>query len=441
MYELTPAGALIRIVDIRAASPVGAADVAVAPGSVQPDRTNFWVAARGVDNGADPNENDGKIYELSVGTAGNAAPVVDSVVVSPSAPKTNDTLTATVSTHDPDGDPLTIRYQWRKAGTPITGETGPTLDLSQPGNGDRGEVISVGVTAFDGVAQSAPRTSSQITIQNSVPVFVADLPNRTDAEGASISLSAGATDADGNTLTFEASGLPGGLAINPSTGLISGTIAAGAASASPYAVSVSVREGATPDAIDTFTWTVTTAPPQLVPSGVGVSEGNSGTKTANVTVRLNRPATTTVTVDFTTLDNSAQAPSDYEATSGTLTFVPGDTVETIPVTVKGDVVHEPRELFLVSLGNAQGATIGGFYGLAFVYVNNDDPIPVITPGSVSLPEGNSGTRPAVVPFTLDRPSASTITVDYATRATTALEPVRTTRRRAAGSRSRRVRPR
>ncbi len=49
-----------------------------------------------------------------------------------------------------------------------------------------------------------------------------------------ISLDAGATDPDGDTLTYAATGLPAGLSIDTATGLISGTISLSAASASRY---------------------------------------------------------------------------------------------------------------------------------------------------------------------------------------------------------------
>ena len=69
VYEVTKAGALVRIIDISAAQPVGAAGVALAPGSQQPERKNLYIVARGVDNNVDPNENDGKLYEMAVPTS------------------------------------------------------------------------------------------------------------------------------------------------------------------------------------------------------------------------------------------------------------------------------------------------------------------------------------------------------------------------------------
>ena len=189
--------------------------------------TNYWLVQRGVDNGPDPNENDGKIFELSVGQAGNAPPVVDSAVIDQSAPKTNDTLTVSATAHDPDGDPITLRYEWRLDGVQIAGQTTSTLDLSLAGNGDKGDAISVRVAAFDGISEGAPRTSAQVSIENTAPVFGADLPNRTDLEGAAVSVSAGATDADGDPLTYEATGLPAGITLNATNGLLEWQIATG----------------------------------------------------------------------------------------------------------------------------------------------------------------------------------------------------------------------
>ena len=114
------------------------------------------------------------------------------------------------------------------------------------------------VTVRDGLAVDATDTFSwTVTNTNRAPAFDTDLGDRTSAEGAVISLDAGATDPDGDALTYAATGLPAGLSINTASGLISGTIGYAAAAASPYNVSVTVRDGLTVDATDTFSWTVT----------------------------------------------------------------------------------------------------------------------------------------------------------------------------------------
>ena len=92
---------------------------------------------------------------------------------------------------------------------------------------------------------------------NREPTFDQDLGNRSDAEGDDIDLDAGASDADGDALTYAASGLPAGLSIDTASGQISGTIAFSAAAGSPYTVAITVRDGTTVDATDSFEWTVT----------------------------------------------------------------------------------------------------------------------------------------------------------------------------------------
>jgi autotransporter-associated beta strand protein len=101
---------------------------------------------------------------------GDTAPVIDSVTVTPTNPRTRDTLTATPASHDADGDPVTYSYQWLKNGSPIAGATGATLDLGQPGNGNRGDHIAVRVTPNDGTLDGAAVTSAAVTVLDSAPV-------------------------------------------------------------------------------------------------------------------------------------------------------------------------------------------------------------------------------------------------------------------------------
>src|SRR5262249_40822439 len=79
-----------------------------------------------------------------------------------------------------------------------------------------------------------------------------------------------------------------------------------------------------------------------------------------------------VTVNYATQDYSAKvSDNDYVATSGTLTFSPGQTSKTISVTIKGDRKKEADETFYVLLSAASSnATIDNAYGWGTI-VNDD----------------------------------------------------------------------
>ncbi len=79
--------------------------------------------------------------------------------------------------------------------------------------------------------------------------------------------------------------------------------------------------------------------------------------TANVKVTLNHASSQTVTVTYATRKGTALPGQDYRGTQGTLTFNPGETTKTIPVTVINDQVPEPTETFAVKLYTPVNATI------------------------------------------------------------------------------------
>lgn len=74
-----------------------------------------------------------------------------------------------------------------------------------------------------------------------------------------------------------------------------------------------------------------------------------GATEAQFEIRLSRPAAADLTFDYATADGSARAGEDYTATSGTLTFLAGQTVAQISVPVLGDTVSELSEVFSLVL--------------------------------------------------------------------------------------------
>lgn len=102
-------------------------------------------------------------------------------------------------------------------------------------------------------------------------------------------------------------------------------------------------------------------------NNVELPEGNTGTTSFVFTVELSEPSASPVTVDFSTRDGSAEAGSDYVATSGTVTFAPGEVTKPITVLVNGDTEVEDEEVFFVDLTNASGAVIGDAEGLGRIF--------------------------------------------------------------------------
>lgn len=101
-----------------------------------------------------------------------------------------------------------------------------------------------------------------------------------------------------------------------------------------------------------------------------ITEGDSGTKTATMTIALSAPNSQTITISYATADDTASAGSDYQTTSGTVTFLPNQTRNTISIPIIGDTNAEPDEIFNVTLSNPVNAFI--FQSVAQVIIKNDD---------------------------------------------------------------------
>jgi chitinase len=112
------------------------------------------------------------------------------------------------------------------------------------------------------------------------------------------------------------------------------------------------------------------APPTISIAKTSVAEGNSGTTPASFAVTLSKASTSSVTVGYSTTNGTATAGQDYTAASGTLTFAPGVTAQTIKVNVTGDTTVEPNETFTVTLANPSGTTLAT--ATATATITNDD---------------------------------------------------------------------
>ena len=136
--------------------------------------------------------------------------------------------------------------------------------------------------------------------------------DQTATEGGSFALQVGATDPDGDTLSYEASGPPAGLSIDVQ-GKISGTVESGAAANSPYQATVKATDPGGLSDSKSFTFTVnapSTEPGKVIyrvnaggPKQTGTPEWGADTQLnlppyVNTVATGNRLAGTSATIDM-----------------------------------------------------------------------------------------------------------------------------------------------
>jgi hypothetical protein len=113
--------------------------------------------------------------------------------------------------------------------------------------------------------------------------------------------------------------------------------------------------------------TIVDSPPRLSVSAPAEDEGGVMT----VTVSLSAPLSTAFTVNFSTVDGTAIAGEDYVATSGTLTFAPGETTKTFTVQILADGLAEDDEGFWIRLSQPSAPVSMWQDSLVMIWGNND----------------------------------------------------------------------
>jgi len=277
----------------------------------------------------------------------------------------------------------------------------PTADATIEAN----ETVTLTLNAGAGYTVGVPNAATG-TILND------DLPNLAINDVTANEGNAGTTNFT-FTVSLSAPAGPGGVTFD--IGTANGTATAGVdyvaqsltgqtipAGSSTYTFTVLVNGDLLNEASETFFVNVTNVVNAVVVDGQGVGtivnddplpslsindvtvvEGNAGTTNAVFTVTLSAASGQTVTVNYATADGTATQPADYTSTSGTLTFTPGQTTQTITVPVVGEVVPEANETFFVNLSGATNATISDNQGVGTI--TNDDVPVTVSPGT--LPNG------------------------------------------------------
>ena len=126
---------------------------------------------------------------------------------------------------------------------------------------------------------------------------------------------------------------------------------------------------------------------------VFVSEGDSGTAPAQLTVTLSSVPVETTTIAYETQGLSATTGPDFTDTSGNLVFNPGETTKTISVPVVGDTIAESPEAFFVNLLSTDNGSLNATakQGAVGIFDFDEAALPTVSvPKSVTVDEGNGG---------------------------------------------------
>ncbi len=175
-----------------------------------------------------------------------------------------------------------------------------------------------------------------------------------------------------------------------------------------FTLTANVTSGNTSNAAATGTATIidNDATPSLSINDMTVNEAAG---TATFTVTLSAVSGQNVSVNYNTSNGTATAGSDYTATSGTLTFAPGQTTRTITVNITNDTLFEGAvgETFNVNLTSPTNATISDNLGLGTITDNDSAPV-IGGINSPSVVEGN----PLVYTVTVTGTSSTPTTYNY-----------------------------
>ncbi len=225
----------------------------------------------------------------------------------------------------PSGDSWTYSASGLPSGLSINANTGAiTGTITGSAN-----TYSSSVTAGDGEGASV----SQSFTWNLSALSVTNPGSQNSALGASVSLQIHASGLPtGDTWTYSASGLPSGLSINPSSGLITGTISG---SPNTYASSVTASDGQGASTTQAFSWSVGATTTTLAASVDPSTYGQKVTFTATVAPVVTGSTKPTGSVQFldgTTVLATVTLSSADKATYTTTAFalaVGGDSITAV----------------------------------------------------------------------------------------------------------------
>jgi chitinase len=150
-----------------------------------------------------------------------------------------------------------------------------------------------------------------------------------------------------------------------------------------------------------------------------VAEGQSAPRSIVFAIVLSEAAISTVRVSFATVNGSAAAGEDYQARSGTLSFLAGETRKTFAVWATGDTAAEFDETFYVEITSLTGPAVmqPDETAVTATIVNDDGfdlPFVGFDTDTVLANEGFEGARNLILQVTLSFAVSTIVRVKFET---------------------------
>ncbi|GCL62425.1 Ig-like domain-containing protein [Pseudaquabacterium pictum] len=264
-------------------------------------------------------------------------------------------ITGNVLANDSDDDSLTATLVSGPAHGSVTLAADGSYSYTPSANFNGTDSFVYTVTDAQGATATATVTISAAPVNDGPGASGTPLAAESGLDGSAISIAtaAGFTDVDGDTLSYSATGLPPGLSIDASTGLISGTLSAAASAggtAGVYTVTVTASDGLGGTASQTFAFTVSNPGPNATADNAGGSEDTA--ITGNVLA------------------------NDSDDDSLTATLVSGPAHGSVTLAADGSYTYTPAadfngtDSFTYTVTDAQGATATAAVTISVAPVND-----------------------------------------------------------------------
>ena len=162
--------------------------------------------------------------------------------------------------------------------------------------------------------------------------------------------------------------------------------------------------------------------PTISISDATVTEGNAGRTTVNLTLSLSFPISAICNANLT-YSGTATPTIDYDAAPTVIPFAPGQTTQTIPITIIGDTEIEPNETIVVTIASVFSSFGAGpvlpnvpqiAKGTGTITILNDDvgmpglTLAAGTSGRMTIYLGNPTAAPDTVTVTSSKPDVAKV---------------------------------